>query len=58
MMEQVDMGFDWQSQEGKQATARLNSLLEHIDKDAAREGLVRKVIRDGETVVCVTWGKP
>ena len=54
---------DWNSEEGKQANERLNSFLRHIDKDAAQDGLVRKVVTigtgdSGEKLKIITWGKP
>ena len=55
--------FDWNSEEGKQATARLNSLVRHIDKSAAQDGLVRKVVplgtdENGEPFGFICWRKP
>jgi hypothetical protein len=55
--------IDWNSEEGKQATARLSSFLRNIDKGAAQEGLVRKVVPigtddDGHELKIITWGKP
>jgi hypothetical protein len=54
---------DWNSDEGKQATERLNSFLRNIDKTSAQEGLVRKVVplgkdENGELFGFITWGKP
>jgi hypothetical protein len=56
------MEVDWNSEEGKQATARLDSLLRHIDKSAPA-GHVRKVVPigkddDGQELKIITWGKP
>jgi hypothetical protein len=55
--------IDWNSEEGKQATERLNSFLRHIDRTAARDGHVRKVVPigtddDGQELKIITWGKP
>ncbi len=55
--------IDWNSAEGKQATARLKSFLQNIDKTAARDGLVRKVVPigtddDGQELKIIAWGKP
>lgn len=55
--------FDWNSEEGKQATARLNSLVRHIDKTEAKDGNVRKVVSlgrddDGQELKVIAWGKP
>jgi hypothetical protein len=59
----VSDNFDWKSEEGRQATERLNSFLRHIDKTAAQDGLVRKVVPigtddDGQELKIITWGKP
>jgi hypothetical protein len=53
---------DWNSEEGKQATERLNRFLEHIDKTAP-EGCVRTAVplgkdEDGEAFGIITWRKP
>jgi len=54
--------FDWNSEEGKQATERLNSFLRNFDKGSAQDGLVRKVIPigtdDGQELKIIAWGKP
>ena len=55
--------IDWNSEEGKQATERLNSVLRHIDNSAAEEGLVRTVIplgedENGQPFGIIAWGKP
>ena len=55
--------IDWNSEEGKQATERWNSFVRNIDKTAAQDGLVRKVVSigtgdDGQELKIVTWGKP
>jgi hypothetical protein len=55
--------IDWNSAEGKQATARLKSFLRNIDKTSAQDGLVRKVVPigtgdDGQELKIMTWGKP
>jgi len=54
--------FDWESTEGKQATARLNDFLEHIDKTAP-EGSVRTAVsfgtdENGEPFGIIVWRKP
>ncbi len=54
--------FDWNSEEGKQATARLDSLLRHIDKSAP-EGAVRTAVplgtdENGEPFGVIVWRKP
>ncbi len=55
--------IDWSSDEGKQATARLNHLLKHIDKSAAQDGLVRTAVplgtdENGEPFGLFVWSKP
>ena len=55
--------FDWNSDEGKQAKERWDSLLRNIDKTAAKDGHVRKVVPigtddDGQELKIITWGKP
>jgi hypothetical protein len=57
------MSMDWDSPEGKEANERLNSLLAHIDKVAAREGQVRTPIplgkdESGEPFGIIVWRKP
>jgi hypothetical protein len=54
--------IDWNSEEGKQATARLNSFLKHIDKTAP-EGCVRTAVQLGtdensEPFGFFVWRKP
>lgn len=53
--------FDWNSEEGKQATARLDRFLEHVDKTAP-EGYVRTAVplgigEDGEPFGFIVWRK-
>ena len=55
--------FDWNSEEGKQATERWNSFVRNVDKAAAQDGLVRKVIplgddENGQPFGIIAWGKP
>ncbi len=62
MQETERKDFDWNSEEGKQATARLDSLLRHIDKSAP-EGAVRTAVplgkdENGEVFGFITWRKP
>jgi hypothetical protein len=57
------MDVDWASEEGKQATERLNRFLEHVDKTEAKDGNVRKVVSlgrgdDGQELKIIAWGKP
>jgi hypothetical protein len=59
-MKPDDPNFDWSSEEGKEATARLNNFLQHIDKSAP-EGFVRTAVslgkdEDGETFGLIIWG--
>jgi hypothetical protein len=54
--------IDWNSEEGKQATARLDSLLRHIDKSVP-EGAVRTAVplgkdENGEPFGFIVWRKP
>jgi hypothetical protein len=54
--------FDWNSEEGKQATARLNHFLEQMDK-AAPEGFKRTAVplgtdENGEPFGVIVWRKP
>lgn len=61
-MEPGDSNFDWNGEEGKQATVRLNRFLEHIDKTSAPEGLVRSVVTigttdDGQPLRIICWRK-
>lgn len=54
--------IDWQSDEGEQATERLNSFLRNIDKTAP-EGHVRTAVplgtdENGEPFGIIVWGKP
>jgi hypothetical protein len=54
--------LDWNSEEGKQATARLNHFLEHMDK-AAPEGFRRTAVplgigEDGEPFGIIVGRKP
>ena len=54
--------IDWNSDEGKQATERLNHFLKHIDKTAP-EGYVRTAVphgtdENGEPFGFVVWRKP
>lgn len=60
-MKDFGKDFDWNSEEGKQATARLNSFLEHIDKTAP-EGSVRTAVplgtdENGEAFGVIVWRK-
>jgi hypothetical protein len=53
--------IDWNSEEGKQATARLNQFLQHIDKTAP-EGSMRTAVpfgtdENGEPFGIVVWRK-
>lgn len=62
-MKPDDPNFNWDSEEGKQATARWKSFLRNIDEGAAAEGLVRKVVTlgkddNGEELKIMTWEKP
>jgi hypothetical protein len=54
---------DWTSDEGKQATERLNHFLKHIDKTVAPEGYVRTPVplgtdENGEPFGIIVWKKP
>jgi len=54
--------IDWNSEEGKQATERLNSFIRNIDKSVP-EGHVRKFVPlgtsdNGEPLWMISWGKP
>jgi len=60
--------FDWDSEEGKQATARLNRLLQRMD-ETARKGSVRAAVplgisverildENGEVFGFIAWRKP
>jgi|HubBroStandDraft_6_1064221.scaffolds.fasta_scaffold650083_3 hypothetical protein len=54
--------IDWNSDEGKQATARLNHFLDHIGKSAP-EGAVRTAVplgtdENGKPFGVITWRKP
>jgi hypothetical protein len=53
--------IDWNSAEGKQATARLNNFIRNIDKSVP-EGHVRTPIplgvdENGEPLWMIVWGK-
>lgn len=53
---------DWNSEEGKQATARLNALLDAADKSAP-EGFKRTAVplgtdENGEPFGIIVWRKP
>jgi hypothetical protein len=57
-----DREMDWNSEEGKQATARLDGFLEHIDKTAP-EGSKRVTVplgkdENGDVFGIISWGKP
>lgn len=61
MLKPEDPNFDWNSEEGKQATARLNSFLKHIGKTAP-EGFKREAVplgtdADGEVFGVIVWRK-
>jgi hypothetical protein len=54
--------FDWNGEEGKQATALLNHFLEHIDKTVP-EGFKRTAVplgidENGEPFGVICWRKP
>lgn len=60
-MTQPDNEFDWASEEGKRATARLNGLLRRMDQDAP-EGAVRTAVplgtdENGEVFGFIAWRK-
>ena len=62
MQDADSRNIDWNSEEGKQATERLNRFLEHIDKTAP-EGCVRTAVplgtdESGEPFGIITWRKP
>jgi hypothetical protein len=62
MQETDSKDINWSGDQGKQATARLNRFLEHIDKTAP-EGYVRTAVplgtdENGEPFGIITWGKP
>jgi hypothetical protein len=61
-MKPDDPNFDWNSDEGKQATVRLNSFVQHIDK-SMQEGFVRTAVplgtdENGEPFGMIAWRKP
>ncbi len=60
MLKPGDKDFDWSSEEGKQATARLNRFLEHVDKltGCKREAIPLGVGEDGEPFGVIVWRKP
>jgi len=58
----MDRPVDWNSEEGKQATARLNHFLDNMDKTMP-EGEVRTPIplgvdENGEPFGIIVWSKP
>lgn len=62
MQENGSAEFDWNSEEGKQATQRLKSFLRHIDKSVP-EGSVRTAVplgtdENGEPFGIIVWRKP